>query len=159
MKNISIPLLLLVLLFTGCKSNAKDFNLTFKMESINIYKFSIEIINKKYSIQQENMFFDMHAKKQQINSAKGKLSSREFDYLTQLITDSRLFEMEDTYGFDQNENSTKDLLGGILYQLSYTEEGKTKYIMIHPKLSNSYPENLGRLINYLSNFSSAHLKK
>ena len=162
MKNISISLLLLALLLTGgCKTAPKDFKLVFSMENINVYKLSVEINNdKSYHIQQQNLFFDSYAKKEQINHSDGTLSDEEFSELTRLIAGNWLFKMKNTYGFNKDSNSSKDPLGNLFYHLNYTEKDKSKYILIHPNLSSDdNPKDLLRLIKFLNDFSSAHLKK
>ncbi|MCL1932534.1 MAG: hypothetical protein FWF53_01785 [Candidatus Azobacteroides sp.] len=158
MKNLSI-LLLPILLLAGCTTNPKDFKLIFTMESINAYKLSIEISNdKSYRIRQQNLFFDAYVKKEQINSAEGKLTDEEFSELTKRITDSRLFTMKNTYGFS-NKDDSKDPLESLIYQIDYTEGSKSKFILIHPNPDDAYPGNLSKLINFLSNYTSAHLQK
>ena len=164
MKNISISLLLLALLFTGgCKTAPKEFKLVFTMESMNIYKLSVEINNdKSYHIQQQNQFFDTFAKKGQINHSDGKLSDEEYNELIRLIGGNWLFNMKDTYGFSSSSDSVKSPspLGNLFYHLDYTENNKSKYILIRPNLSSDdNPKDLLRLIKFLNDFSSAHLKK
>lgn len=161
MKIFSTSLLLLALLFAGCNMSPKDFNLVFKLENLNIYNLSIEINgDKSYNIKQQNLFFDSHAKKAQINGSEGKMDDKEFKKLTEIISSSRLFEKENSYGFNKDSNITNDLLEGLNYRLNYTEGGKTKYIMIHPNLrNNDNPDDISRLIKFLIDFSSAHLKK
>jgi len=160
MKIYSTTLLLLALLFSGCKTAPKDFKLVFSMENISGYKLSIEIDNdKSYHIQQQNLFFDSYAKKEQINHSEGTLSDKEFNELTKLIAGNWLFKMKNTYGFSKESNSSKDLLGGLFYHLNYTEKNRSKYILIHPNLSSNNPKNLSRLIKFLSDFSSHHLKE
>jgi len=160
MKIFSTSLLFLVFLITGCSTPTKDFNLVFTMESTDIYKLSIEINgNKSYRIQQENLFFDSHAKKERINRSEGELSNKEYKKLLQLISGSQLFECDNTYGFNQNNNTNNDPLKGIIYHLNYTEGNKAKYILIHPNPSNNYPSDFSLLIKFLSDFSSKRIKK
>lgn len=160
MKAFSISLFFFVFLFAGCKTAPKDFTLVFKMDRPKIYKSSIEINqDKSYHIQQQNMIFDLSADKTQDNSSEGKLSDEEFSELTSLLAGGELFKMENTYGFDKDSNSDKDPLGGLIYHLNYKEGEKEKYILIHPNPSADYPKNLSKLIKFLNDFTSHHIKK
>ena len=160
MKTFSIPLLLWAFLLAGCQSNPKDFKLVFTIESLNAYKVSIEIDNdKSYRIQQQNLFFDAHAKKAHINKYEGKLTDEDFKELTVLINRSRLFEMKNTYGFIEQENSDDDPLDGLMFHLNYTEGSKSKYILIHPNPVDTYPKDFSDLINFLSNHTSTYSKQ
>jgi hypothetical protein len=157
MKKFSALLLLLILMLAGCKSEPKDFKLSFTMESLKSYKLSIEISSdKSYSIKQENLFFDLFAKKEQINSSQGKLTDEEFKELTNLIAHARLFEMKDVYGFDKKKPAGGDAFEGFIYQMDYTEGSKSKYILIRPNPTNTYPGKFPQLMSFLSNYISKH---
>lgn len=154
-------LLLAILWLTGCKSSLKDFNLDFTMESVNNYRLSIEIRNDgSYHIQQQNVLFDIYAKKEQINHSEGKLTDAEFNELIKLIADSRIFKMKNTYGFNEQKsyNDSDDPLRGLIYRLNYTEGNKSKYLLVHPNSNDPYSKHFSKLIGFLSNYASNHLK-
>ena len=158
MKTYSIQLLLLALLLAGCKTEPKNFNLLFKMESLGAYKVWLEInSDKSYSIKQQDLVFDGHAKKTRLNKAQGVLTDEEFAKFTDLLTHSPLLKMKDAYGFD--EDSPNDPFVGLIYYLTYTEGSKTKYISLQPKPNISFPGKFSQLINFLINYSSDHLEK
>lgn len=156
MKYFSTPALFLLLLLAGCHTKPKEFTLSYIVESIGIYKFSIEIDkDKNYRIQQQNIFFDAIAKKEQINTSQGQMTDEEYDQLSKLIAGNRLFKMKDTYGFDQ-ETDSDDPLNNLVYQLIYTEGEKTKYISIRSNPTDRYPEVFLQLIRFLGTYISAH---
>jgi len=159
MKTFSVQFLFLILLLSGCTTTPKNFKLIFTMESIKVYKASIELnSDKSYQILQQNLFFDAHAGEERVNKTEGKLTDEEFDELTKRIADSRLFKMKNVYGFNKKE-SNNDPLEGLLYRLDYTEENKIKYILIHPNPADAYPKGVSQLINFLSNCIAEHSKK
>ena len=130
------------------------------MESMKTYKVSIEINgDRSYRIQQQNLFFDAFAKKEQINRSEGKLTDEEFNELTRLIADSRLFGMKNTYGFNASNNSNDDPFEGMFYRLNYTEGTQSKYILIHLNPKETYSASFAKLLNFLTDYSSNHLKK
>ena len=153
MRTLSSKLLFLALLLTGCSSEPKDFTLTFTMESLQNYKYSIEIASdKSYHTQQQNLYLDAHANTQQINTFKGTLTDEQFDNLTKLIAASRLFNMKDTYGFDQ-EPDHLDTFGNVISQLNYTEGKKVKNITIRLNSKDLFPKQFLELMNFLSHLA------
>ena len=160
MKAYSISLLFLILLFTGCKKAPENFTLVFQMDNRNVYKSSIEIDHdKSYRIQQQNLFFDAYAGKEQFNNSEGKLSDEEFRKLTKLLAGGALFKMENTYGFGKADSINNDPLDDLIYHMNYKEGDKEKYILIHPNPSTDYPKNLFLLIKFLGDFTSERIKK
>jgi len=136
-------------LLTGCHTEPKHFTLMFTLESIGNYRISIEINDSKnYQIKQQNLYFDVHARREQINTSQGILSDEEFAELKKLIAGSRLFKMKDAYGFDQ-ENDDLDPLNDLIYQLQYTEGRKTKNITLRPASQDKYSEQFLQLIALL----------
>ena len=138
-------LLLLVLLLPGCRTEPKDFTLSFSMESIDIYKFSIEIsADKSYRIQQQNLYLDT----QEIETARGLMTDEKFAELTKLIAGSRLFKLKDSYGFDK-EPDELDPFSNVIYQLHYTEGRKVKNITMRPNATDLFPKKFLELIQFL----------
>ena len=157
MKYTLASVLFLLLLLTGCQTKPKEFiTLSLSVETVGIYKFSIEINNDKtYQIRKQNIFFDKIAKEERINTSQGYLTDEEFDHLSELITASRLFKMKDDYGFDQEPNPD-NLYDDLIYQLIYTEGTKTKYISIRSNSSDRYSKKFLQLLRFLSNYLSEH---
>ena len=156
-----MQLLLLALLLAGCntKTEPTNFNLVFAMESANNYKVSLEInSDKKFSIKQQNLYFDSFAGEERINTVQGELTGDEFAELMKMLTNTPLLKMKETYGFDKR-TSPNDPFIGLVYYLTYTEGSKTKYIAVQPNASNKYPGKFPQLIKFLSNYSSHQLKK
>jgi len=144
----------LMLLLAGCHSKPEDFSLVYTMESVNNYRISIEIDkDKKFTVRQQNIFFDTFAGKDQINTSEGQMTGEEHAALTELIYRSRLFKMKDAYGFKQNVDPD-DPLGGFIYQLTYTEGKKTKYISIRTNKTDRFPEPFLQLISFLNKYIS-----
>jgi len=153
MKNFSISVALLILLFTGCKpAPPKDFKLVFTMEIVKAYKSMIEInSDRSYHIKQGSFLAA-------IKDSDGKLSDAEFKELTELLAGSWILDLKTTYGFDKKSNTPDDPYKGIIYQLDYSEGNRTKGILIHPNKSG-LPQNLTRLLKFLNKFTSDHLDK
>jgi hypothetical protein len=127
------------------------------MESIQNYKASIEISHdKSYSIQQQNIFFDTFAGKEQINTAQGKMTDEAFAELTSLLAHTPIFKMKNVYGFEKKEGNPFD---DMLYQLKYTEGNKSKTILIRPNPANSYSGQFPKLLSFMSNYISGHISK
>ena len=145
-----------MLLLAGCQTKPEDFSLTYTMETVGNYKSSIEIgKDKSYRIRQQNLFFDVHAGKERINTSEGQLTDEEYALLSELVAGSRLFKMKNEYGFNQTPNPNNPL-EGLVYQITYTKGKKTKYISIRLDPNDIYSENFIQLLRFLSNFVSHH---
>ena len=144
-----IGLLLPILLFSGCRTAPTDFTLSFTVESIGIYKLSIEInADKSYRTYQQNLYLDAHANTEQINTAQGIMTDEEFAELTKLIAGSRLFKLKDSYGFDK-EPDELDPFSNVIYQLHYAEGRKVKNITMRPNATDLFPKQFLGLIQFL----------
>jgi len=143
-------LFFMTLLFVGCQTEPRDFTLSFTIESINTYKISMTINpDKSYHIQQQNMFLDAYAGKEQINTSQGTLTDEAYTELKELITASRLFKMKDSYGFDKKSDDS-DALSEIIYQIGYTENRKTKNITMRHGAKDNYPQPFLQMIRLLT---------
>ena len=154
MKNFTIQFLFLTLLLTGCTSKPKDFALSFTLESIDVYKLSIEINpDKSYLIHQQNVYFDRFANQERINTSQGVMSDEEYAELKELIAGSRLFRMKDSYGFDK-EPEVMNPFSDFIYQLRYTQGRKTKFITLRPNSNDKFPAQFNQLIQFLAQYTS-----
>ena len=110
----------------------------------------IEIMkDKTYQIRQQNIFFDIHAGRERINTSEGTLTEDEYAELSKLVASSRLFKMKDTYGFDKESNPDNPY-DDVLYQLICTEGKKTKYISIRSNENDRFSEPFLQLIRFLN---------
>jgi len=154
MKNFTIQFLFLTLLLTGCASDPNDFTLSFSIESIDIYKLSIEINkDRSYLIQQQNLYLDKFANQERIETSQGTMTDEEYAKLKELIAGSRLFRMKDSYGFDKEPESMNPL-SDFIYQLRYTQGRKTKYISLRPNSNDKFPAPFNQLIQFLAQYAS-----
>ena len=158
MKYSATILFFIMILIAGCDTIPEEFSIIYSMESAGNYKISIEIDkDKNYSVRQQNMFFDFQAGKERINTSEGKLSDDEYAALAELIFRSRLFKMKDAYGFEQDANPD-DPFNDFIYQLTYSEGGKTKYISIRSNPKDTYSKSFLQLVSFLSRYASEHLE-
>jgi hypothetical protein len=157
MKTILLNVVFLLFLLAGCRqSELKEFEFSFTIENISSYKITLDIdYEKNYSIQEQNIFFDLQEKRENIKTHTGKLTNDEWAEFKTLISRSRLFNMKDSYGFEHNPNPS-DPLSNLIYQINYTVDGKTKYISIRPNDTNKYSGNFLKFITYLNKFISLH---
>jgi hypothetical protein len=156
MKTILLNVVFLLFLLAGCQSELKEFEFSFTIENISSYKISLEIDHEKnYCIQEQNIFFDLQEKRENIKTRTGKLTNDELTEFKTLISRSRLFNMKNSYGFEQDSNPN-DPLSNLIYQISYTVSGRTKYISIRPNETNKYSGNFLILLTCLNKFISLH---
>ena len=153
MKAIS-AIFLLSLLLTGCNVKPSDYTLAFTLESISNYKLTIEIDSRKnYTLRRQNLYFDAHSNRDSVYTATGSLTPSDASTLGDLIASARLFRLNDSYGFgdDADGNNPFD---DIIYQIIYTERGRTKSITARFDPNSQYPEQLMALITYLGRYAS-----
>jgi hypothetical protein len=149
----------MLILLCGCRSTPTDFSLFFTVESVDIYTLSLEIQKDKfYYIRQQNIYLDKNDGQEHISTSQGIMSEEDFANLRQLIAKSSLFNLKDSYGFDQ-EDEKNDPLSDLVYQLTYTQGKKNKFITLRLKPDDKYPESLIQLIQFLSQFTSKNLVK
>jgi hypothetical protein len=130
------------------------------MESIGNYRAGITIDrNKNYSIRRQNIYLDRQSGVENISTAQGKISDKDYTALKELIVQSRLFSMNDAYGFDETkDHSNTSALENILYQITYSNGRRSKSITIRPNSGNAYPQKFPELISFLSRYISEHIK-
>jgi hypothetical protein len=151
---LSLVFFLWLVLSAGCRTEPKEFTVSFTMESVGSYKIRLEIDGRKnYAIEEQHTFFDINAGREQIRKEEGTLTAEEFAELKTLLSRNRLFGMKDAYGFSQEKD---DALGNILYQIGYTAGGKEKYISIRLNPADKFPDPFLQLIKYLNAFISHH---
>lgn len=155
---ISLLTILFVMLICLCgcesKKELKDFSFTYSMESVDNYKMVVTFDSKKnYKLEEYNYFFDNFAKKKEPHIKKGVLTDKELKKINALLVDSKLFEMKDSYGFEKEYDRS---LGDIMYQISFSSEGKDKYISIRTTDDQKFSAGFIDLIGYINTFINAH---
>lgn len=138
---------LFAIIITGCTSTPTldNFTYAYSMENINNFKIDFQLnSDTTFKITQYNFFFDNFEKTKKPISTEGALNSDEFRNFKKLLQQSKLDEMEDSYGFDEKTDSESD----IIYIIELTKDGKTKYVSINASGNNSFPEKFTELISY-----------
>lgn len=143
-------MLVATLLLGSCKSELKEFSLSYSFESVDNYKVMITIdSNKKYKIEKFNYFMDNHEGTRRPFVAEGSLTDEEYTAIKAAIQDSGIFKMDDSYGFDKDAD---DSLGNIIYQISLDADGKQKYITFRENGNVLLPAPLIELTQRLNTF-------
>ena len=120
-------LVLLSACFTGCKKELKDFSFSYSMESVDNYKLMV-------------LF-------------EGTLTDEEFASLKPILQKCNFFKMKDSYGFEEETNRD---LGDIMYQVSFTTEGKEKFISIRNSDTGQFSASFVKLIGFINTFLNNH---
>jgi len=147
MKTNFISLLFSCLLLIACNSEPTVFIYTFTVESTDAYKLTLTVDHtKKYTILEDYIFFEH--KPSNYKSPKlyeGDMNNEEFSKFKQLLGQSKLFKLQDSYGINENsKKSTKD----ILYHINYLADEKEKSIFIKLDDSQQFPLPFTQLIEY-----------
>jgi hypothetical protein len=139
----------LVLTLGACSDKqSADFEFTYSMESINNYKMTITLkSDSTYAYSTHNFFMDTHAGKAEPETKTGKLSNEELKELKQLLKNANLFNMKDSYGFEDESADFQN----IIYNIQYRDGEKKKEITIRPSETNSYSTNYLKLMIYINN--------
>lgn len=154
MKINGLLLLFACILLVGCHSEPKEFTYTFTMESADAYKLSLTIDqNKRYTLQEQYIFFDRRANQANPKLKEGSLSEEEFSEFKKQLSESKLFNMQDSYGFDKEEDQA---IHDVLYHIIYKADGKEKFISIQLDDSNQFPLAFVKLIEWTNSFISQY---
>ncbi len=141
--------LIILLIAFGCSNlNPLDeFTFSFSVESVNNYKTEL-LINKDstYKISKYNYFFDNFEGKRKPLHIEGRLTSRQFNTIQQLLTKSRLFKMKDDYGFNEEKNSSA--LTDVIWQISLHTPENQKFITIKPSRKLQFSKPFLELIDF-----------
>ena len=121
-------LVLLSACFTGCKKELKDFSFSYSMESVDNYKLMVLFdSDKTFRIEEYNYYMDNFAKKRDPKIMEGTLTDEEFASL-----------------------------GDIMYQVSFTTEGKEKFISIRNSDTGQFSASFVKLIGFINTFLNNH---
>ena len=155
---LSLSLLLMGLIFMGCKQEPKTFLFTYSMESVDNYKIVVSFDSeKKYKVEEYNYFLDNQANKKDPKIKEGELTAEEYADIKDKIFKADLFKMDETYGFD-GDDSRSDL-GDIMYQVYLSVDGEEKYISIANNKDLKFPAPFVNLVNVVSGFLNTHKAK
>lgn len=146
--------LFLVACFTGCKKELKDFSFSYSMESVDNYKLMVTFgSDKTFRVEEYNYYMDNFAKKRNPKFLDGTLSDEEYATLEPLLRKCNFFKMKDSYGF---EKAADNGLGDIMYQVSFTTEGKEKFISIRNSDTSQFSPSFVKLIGFINSFLNEH---
>ena len=147
-------LVLLSACFTGCKKELKDFSFSYSMESVDNYKLMVLFdSDKTFRIEEYNYYMDNFAKKRDPKIMEGTLTDEEFASLKPILQKWNFFKMKDSYGFEEETNRD---LGDIMYQVSFTTEGKEKFISIRNSDTGQFSASFVKLIGFINTFLNNH---
>ena len=136
-------LCIVVLSCTGCKRDYQTFQYTFTLESVSNYKLTFAFSDKKeYRTEVANYFMSRGMGEPTVKA--GLLTEEQYAYFYGLLKESDLFSMKDSYGFEEETGNENDLLA----QITFTADGKTKYISIRnlSRISQDLPKSFRQLM-------------
>lgn len=141
MNRIHCIIITLFAIIASCTSTPTmgDFTYNYSMENVNNFKIEFELnADASFKITQYNYFFDNFEKAKKPISTEGILNNKEFSSFKELLQQSNLEDMEDSYGYDAETTSESD----IIYMIELKHADKTKYISINASGANTFPKNL-----------------
>ncbi|KAF5041833.1 hypothetical protein [uncultured Proteiniphilum sp.] len=148
---------LFILLVIGCRNNTglKDFTYKYSMESAGNFKVEFQLNpDSSYTISQNNYFFDRFEGVSHPIEKGGILSQQEFERFSELISRSDINKMDDTYGFEEKENSDNS----IVYIVELIENGESKYVSINARSRQDFPKAFTELIEYTNDYINVNLR-
>ncbi len=150
----SILFFFFALFFAGCRENEpKEFSYTFVLESTQTYKLLFSLNSRKeYTVKKQNFRFEQ----EQPFHKTGVLTDEEYARFKSLLFKSKLFDMNDSYGF---EKEPEYHIADMIFQIAYKADGREKFISIRDNRTMTLPEEFLRLLKYTNEFISAHVKE
>ena len=150
---------ILLLLLTACSRSPRGelFSYTFSMESINNFKVELQLQpDSTWQAARINYFFDRFGGPPSALEREGKLTDREHATFARLLEKSEIEEMEESYGFDNEDDNSN----AIVYMLSLTPEGgETRFVTIRENVEYRFPDAFRELILYSGNFLNEKLEE
>lgn len=162
-KNNLFIFFVLSILFLGCNSKnsessrgslteMEEYTYKFSMESLGNYKVDFQLNpDSTYQINQQNYFFDRYSGTGNPTSRQGKLTADEFDQFDKLVRESDLYGMDDSYGFDDNTDSS------IMYIIELREGENVKYVSVNPEVAHNFSVEFTDLIESTTKFMDSKL--
>ena len=143
----------LVILFTGCRKQLKDFSFSYSIESVGNYKQTVSFNSDKiYKIETHNYFMDNFAKRKAPVIVEGVMTEEEFKEARKRLQSINFYKMKDSYGFEKEVGD----LGNIMNQIYFSSKGKEKYISIRDTRFEELPKGYSKLIDFINHFISTH---
>ncbi len=81
------------------------------------------------------------------------MTDEEFATLKPILQKCNFFKMKDSYGF---EKAAENGLGDIMYQVSFSTEGKEKFISIRDSDTGLFSASFVKLIGFIITFLNNH---
>ena len=142
-----IIITLFAIIISSCTSKPTMGNFTYRysMENVNNFKIEFQLNeDSTFKITQYNFFFDNFEMAKKPISTEGRLNNEEFSTFKELLQQSNLENMKDSYGYDEKTASESD----ILYMIELKHADKTKYVSINASGDNTFPKEFTELIAY-----------
>lgn len=156
--NYKLFVVLCILLIAGCKNNAeiKDFTYRYSMESVGNFKVELQLNpDSTYTIIQNNYFFDRFESSSRPIEKRGVLSQQEFQKFSELVNESNINNMNDSYGFKESEISDNS----IIYIVELRQNDKSKFVTINANSRQNFPKAFTQLIEYTNDYINANLNQ
>jgi len=149
---------ILLLLLAGCSRSPRgeQFSYSFSMESINNYRVELQLHpDSSWTATRYNYFFDRFGGAPSALERAGQLTDEEYARFSRLLEKSGLEGMDESYGFDSEE----DTGNSVIYMLSLTPEGEeTHYVTIRENASSRFSDGFRDLILYSGSFLNSKLE-
>ena len=147
-------LILFSLTFNSCKKELKDFSFSYSMESVDSYKLVLQFNDDQtFRLEEYNFYMDNMEKKRDPKIVEGKLTEDEFKALKPLLANCDFFDMKDSYGFEKEPDP---VFSDIIYQISFSTEGKEKYISIRNTKTSEFSSSFIEVLDYIKVFLKNH---
>ncbi len=147
-------LIMISVFLVSCKKELKDFKFSYSIESVDNYRLMVTFnSDKTYRIEENNFYMDKFAKRQHPKITEGTMADEELTELKPLLSDCDFFQMKDSYGF---EDEASDVTNGLMYQISFSSEGKEKFISIRYSENGNFSKPMARLIDFINTFLRKH---
>lgn len=151
-----LPLLILfVLVSCSDKSDISPFTYKYSMESIESFKVEFQLNpDSTFKISEFNYFFDNYEGKKKPKYVEGKLNKNDFEKVKQLVKNSEIDKMRDSYGFEDPDKERN-----IIYMIEIVQDGNTKYVSINANSDNKFDKDFNQLIEFTGNLISDKLSE
>lgn len=158
MRKLKTALILtFIVVILGCNhnNNISEFTYKFSMESTGNFKVEF-LINpdSSFTINQTNLFFDKFDGTYRPVNVNGKLTEVEFNKLRDLIEESRIDKMNDSYGFTDNDNGDKT----VIYNIELKDDKIHKFVTINLNTEQQFSNKFIELIEYTNSILDNKIK-
>ena len=152
-KTTFLLLLTLVLLIRCGGSEPKHFSYTYVLESTRTYRLSLSIDSERhYVVEKQNIRFEQY----EPYHAEGTLTDGEYARFNSLLAKSKLFDMNDSYGFEKEPDQP---VADMIYQIACQADGREKFISIRHTETMTFSRHFTELLKYTNEFISNQVKE